>query len=119
MALEFSRRIISNRLDQADTLVEIGTRDECECDQLYRISTLCDGLGTSELTRFIPSPMLASRGRCGDLLGLLCCDVEDDGWRSQLRRCCLEIPHHGRSECEVMLWRLRNVSGIIKSDCLN
>lgn len=79
MALEFSRRIIPNRLDQADTLVEIGTRDECECDQLYRISTLCDEGGASELTRFIPSPMLAALERFGDLLDLLCCDVQGDG----------------------------------------
>lgn len=80
MALELSRRIIPNRLDQADTLVEIGTRDECECNQLYTISTLCDNVAASELTRLIPSPMLARFGRCEDLLGLLCCDVQGDGW---------------------------------------
>jgi len=39
IALEFSRRIILNRLDQAHTLVQIWTRDECEGDQLYVIST--------------------------------------------------------------------------------
>lgn len=40
---------------------------------------LCYSISASELTRFIVSPMSAVFGRCGDLLGLLCCYVQGDG----------------------------------------
>lgn len=39
MALELSRRVILDRLDQADALVEIRTCDESKGDQLLTIST--------------------------------------------------------------------------------
>lgn len=39
IAPESSRRIVLNRLNQADTLVEIRARDECESDQLHTVST--------------------------------------------------------------------------------
>lgn len=53
ITLKFSRRIILNRLDQAHTLIQIRTRDECESDQLYRVSMTtrqhCWCIGTDEV----------------------------------------------------------------------